>query len=112
MILTQLGHLWHSLHSWWTSRSDDTSVSLPHPQWLILIALERHLKSTNPHLDDLLSPEALYDRLSPYARGEWYQFVADLEALQDKLFLIFEDDRIILSPRGSYIASEYERQRS
>lgn len=89
---------------------DPIAAALPMPQALILIELDMHVTEFEPTYNELLSPKELYEKLSPYSRGEWYEFYSDLEALQSRLFLTVQNDKVLLSPRGSYIARQRQKK--
>lgn len=95
---------------WRRPSIDPIALVIPLPQALILIELDRHITAFEPKYDELLSPKELYEKLSPYSRGEWYEFYSDLEMLHARLFLVLQNDKVLLSPRGSYIARERQKK--
>ena len=109
MLVAQLERLWDYLCDMWNQPIDPIAASLPLPQALILIELVRQLEPGDVHYSEILTAEALYETLSPYSRGEWYQFVADLEVLNQRMFISWNgevDDRVLISPRGAHLARE------
>lgn len=96
------------LTSWMDKKIDPIAKTLPYSQGNILIALQNQINDDTTY-DDLPSPEELYERLPSFSKGEWHEFNADLEILQARLFLIVQNDKILLSPRGAYIAKERKR---
>src|SRR5277367_3729216 len=101
----------HNLITLWRApKIDPIALSLPMPQALILIELDKHITEFEPVYSELLTPKELYDMLLQESRGSWHEFYVDLEALQDRLYLTVQDDKVLLSPRGSYIARQRQKK--
>lgn len=107
MFIEILRALWER---WRGPKVDPVALSLPLPQALILIALDGHITEFEPTYSELLTPKELYEKLHPYSRGEWHEFCLDLETLQERMLLVVQNDKVLLSPRGSYIARQRQKK--
>lgn len=106
MILTQL---WHWI---WTPKNefDPIATSLTNPQAAILITLDSWIRQCST-LDDVPTAIELFGALSANS-PDWFDYIADLTILNRRMFICWDgkdEDRVLISPRGSYIATERKK---
>lgn len=109
MILTKI---YNYVSSWFTSGIDPSADALTASQAAIIMTLNEQSYGYTSY-GDVPTAKELFS--SMWTIGcDWFDYEADLTILNRRMFLCWdggEDDRVLISPRGAYIAKECQKKK-